>query len=73
LMIILKDNPKLNYVISSEYINDFRDEDLSEVKIELISGNDAVIRYPDKDPLRLLLRPTLTSSNVDIKKEEPLV
>ncbi len=70
LITLLKENPKLSFVISSEYLNDFRDKDISDVRIELIKGNDAVIRYPDKDPLRLLLRPTLTSSNIEIKKDD---
>jgi len=70
ILTTLKENPKISYVISSEYSSDFLEKDISEVRLELIKGNDAVIRYPDKDPLRLLLRPTLTSSNIDIKKDE---
>lgn len=73
LITTLKENPKLSFVISSEYLNDFVDKNIADVRIELIKGNDAVIRYPDKDPLRLLLRPTLTSSNIEIKKEESIV
>ncbi|MDD3244554.1 MAG: hypothetical protein PHU47_00185 [Candidatus ainarchaeum sp.] len=67
---ILVENPKLNYVISSEYLSDFIEnfDNLAKVHIEVISGNDVVIRYPDRDPLRLLLRPTLTSSNVFLKQ-----
>lgn len=73
LLTTLKENPKLNYCIGAEYINDFIDKEPASVKIEVVSNNDVVIRYPDKDPLRLLLRPTLTSSNIEIKKEEPIV
>ncbi|MFA5745991.1 MAG: hypothetical protein WCX82_01230 [archaeon] len=73
LLTILKESPKLNYCLSSEYANDFMDKNPANVTIEVISGNDAVIRYPDKDPLRLFLRPTLTSSNIEIKKEESIV
>lgn len=69
LITLLQQNPKLSYIISSEHLNDFLNKNITDVRIEMIYGNDAVIRYPEKDPLRLLLRPTLTSSNIDIKKE----
>lgn len=69
LITLLQQNPKLSYIISSEYLNDFLSKNIADVRIELIQCNDAVIKYPEKDPLRLLLRPTLTSSNIDIKKE----
>lgn len=72
LLTIIKENPKLNYCIGAEYIEDFLDKEPATVRIEVISNNDVVIRYPDKDPLRLLLRPTLTSSNIEIKKEDPV-
>lgn len=73
LLTILKENPKLNYCIGAGHIDDFIDKEPATVKIEVISNNDVVIRYPDKDPLRLLLRPTLTSSNIEIKKEETTI
>ena len=73
LLTILKENPKLNYCIGAGHIDDFIDKEPATVKIEVISNNDVVIRYPDKDPLRLLLRPTLTSSNLEIKKEETTI
>lgn len=73
LLTIIKENPKLNYCIGAEYIEDFLDKEPATVRIEVVSNNDVVIRFPEKDPLRLLLRPTLTSSNIEIKKEEPVV
>lgn len=73
LLTILKEHPKLNYCVGSDYLEDFIDKEIAKVRIEVVSGNDVVIRYPDKDPIRLLLRPTLTSSNIEIKKEESIV
>jgi len=73
LFAILKETPKINYCVSSQYLNDFREKEPAKVKLEVISENDVVIRYPDKDPLRLLLRPTLTSSNIEIKTEESMI
>ncbi len=73
LLTILKETPKFHYCLNSEYLSDFRDQSPAKVKIEIISENDVVIRYPDKDPLRLLLRPTLTSCSIDIRKEESIV
>lgn len=67
---ILVENPRLNYILSTEYLSDLITDfdDLAKVHMEVIAGNDVVIRYPDRDPLRLLLRPTLTSSNVFLKQ-----
>jgi hypothetical protein len=73
LLTILRENPKINYCLGADNIADFIDKDVAKVRIEVVSENDVVIRYPDKDPLRLLLRPTLTSSNIEIKKEEVIV
>jgi len=64
----IKANSRICILLSSRLISDFRDGKLTDVVISMIDENDAVIRYPNRDPLRLLLRPTLTSSNVTYKK-----
>ena len=65
---LLKNNSRISYILSSPRKTDFREETLSDVEIDVIKDNEAVIRYPNRDPLRLLLRPTLTSSNIKFKK-----
>lgn len=64
----VKDNPNLSYIISSKHKTDFREEKLSDVEISMISENDGVITYPNRDPLRLLFRPTFTSSVIKYKE-----
>ncbi len=64
---LLCGNSKLNFILSSEYISDIGNLDFVDVKIEMIEDNDAVIKYPTRDPLRLLLRPTLSSSNIKLR------
>jgi hypothetical protein len=66
-------NPRICILLSSKSVNDFRDGKLTDVTITMITDNDAVIRYPNRDPLRLLLRPTFTSSNVSYKKVESII
>jgi hypothetical protein len=64
---ILKENIKVNFIFSTEYNTDIKNIDFADVKITMINDNDAVIKYPNRDPLRLLLRPTLSSSNINFK------
>ncbi|MDD3178462.1 MAG: hypothetical protein PHR26_02995 [Candidatus ainarchaeum sp.] len=64
----IKDNPNISYILSSKYKTDFRKEKVSEVNISMISENDGVITYPNRDPLRLLFRPTFTSSVIKYKE-----
>jgi len=69
----IKANPRICILLSSKLITDFRDGKLTDVIISMINDNDAVIQYPNRDPLRLLLRPTLTSSNINYKKIESIL
>ena len=69
----IRANPRICILLSSKALSDFRDGKLTDVTITMITDNDAVIRYPNRDPLRLLLRPTFTSSNVTYKKIESMV
>ena len=69
----IKANPRICILLSSKLITDFRDGKLTDVTITMIEDNDAVIFYPNRDPLRLLLRPTLTSSNINYKKIESIL
>lgn len=62
---IIKDNPTLNFLVTSKIETDFRNGAFPGVKIVSIKDNDAVIYYPNRDPIRLLLRPTFTSSVVN--------
>jgi len=68
ILSVLNKNSMLYHVISAESKSDIANDELYEVEIDLISDNDAVVRYPQRDPLRLLLRPTLTSSVINFKK-----
>lgn len=67
---IIQENPKLNVAISTEFPTNIKNKDYLDVFIGVVSGNDIVIRYPNRDPLRIMLRPTLSSSNVVLKKSE---
>jgi len=58
----IRANQKISYLISSSNDIDFVSEDLCDVKISIVKQNDIVIKFPAKDPLRLLLRPSLTFS-----------
>ncbi len=69
----LRANPRICVLLSSKHLNDFFDGKLTDVTITMVDDNDAVIRYPNRDPLRLLLRPTLTSSNVSYKQVESIL
>jgi len=69
----IRANPRICVLLSSKHLNDFIDGKLTDVTITMINDNDAVIRYPNRDPLRLLLRPTLTSSNISYKKVESII
>ncbi len=65
---IIQENSKLNVVISSEYQTNIKNKEYISTYFDVISNNDVVIKYPNRDPLRLMLRPTLSSSNIDLKK-----
>jgi hypothetical protein len=67
---IIQENPKLNVVISTEFPTNIKNKEYLDIFVGVIGGNDVVIRYPNRDPLRIMLRPTLSSSNVVLKKSE---
>jgi len=58
----IRANQKISYLISSSNDIDFVSEDLCDVKMSIVKQNDIVIKFPAKDPLRMLLRPSLTFS-----------
>ncbi len=64
---VIKENTILSSLFVSKYVTDFRDEEISTVKISSISGNDGVIYYPNRDPIRILFRPSFTSSVIKYK------
>jgi hypothetical protein len=64
---ILNSNPKINYIISTKYETNIKYKDIFNLKITTIKNNDAVIKFRNRDPLRLLLRPTLSSSNIKLR------
>ncbi len=70
IMQTIKDNSTLNSLITSKSENDFREGVFPGVKIHAIKDNDAVIYYPNRDPIRLLLRPTFTSSVINYKLKD---
>ena len=66
---IIKDNTMLSSLFTSKYETDFRDENVALLKIASIKDNDAVIYYPNRDPIRILFRPSFTSSTIKYKLE----
>jgi hypothetical protein len=69
---IIKDNSTLNFLTTSKSEVDFRDGNFSSVKIISIKDNDAVLYYPNRDAIRLLFRPTFTSSVINYKFKEDI-
>ncbi|MCK9293241.1 MAG: hypothetical protein WCY27_03315 [archaeon] len=65
---ILKNNSVISSLISSKAESDFKGDKLYNVKINMVDSNDGVVYYPNKDPLRILFRPTFTSSIISYKK-----
>ncbi len=64
---IIRDNTVLSSLFTSKYKTDFRDENVALLKIAAIKDNDAVIYYPNRDPIRILFRPSFTSSTIKYK------
>lgn len=64
----LRENAKVCYLVSGRNKTDFKIDRMFAVEIDMITDNDGVINYPGRDPLRLLFRPTLTSSNINYRK-----
>ncbi len=64
----IQENPKLNVAISSEYKTNIKDISYLDVFVDVVGGNDVVIKRPNRDPMRVFLRPTLSSSNIVLKK-----
>lgn len=58
----IQENTLISSLLTSKYENDFLKENTSSVKIVSVQGNDAVMYYPNRDPLRLYFRPTFSSS-----------
>jgi hypothetical protein len=58
----ITENTLFSSLFTSKYENDFIKENFSSVKLVSVNGNDSVIYYPNRDPLRLYLRPTFSSS-----------
>jgi hypothetical protein len=60
----IKENNLLSSLITSKHESDFMSNEISSVNIISIKNNDAVIYYPNRDPIRFLFRPTFTSSTI---------
>jgi hypothetical protein len=58
----ITENTLFSSLFTSKYENDFIKENFFSVKLVSVNGNDSVIYYPNRDPLRLYLRPTFSSS-----------
>jgi hypothetical protein len=67
---IIEENPKLDIVISTNHITNIKNKQYVDVYVGVVSDNEVVVRYPNRDPIRFLLRPTLSSSNINFKKSE---
>lgn len=61
----LKENPNLNFLITTTSSDFFKSTEVSGVKLHSIKNNDAVIYYTNRDPLRFRLRPTFTFCEID--------
>jgi len=66
---IIRENTMLSSLFTSKYESDFREENISLLKIASIKDNDGVIYYPNRDPIRILFRPSFTSSTIKYKVE----
>jgi len=70
---ILKDNTVISSLLTSKHQSDFGKDKISEVNIKMIIDNDGVIQYPNRDPMRLLFRPTFTTSVINYRKPKSIV
>lgn len=58
---LLNDNNSLSSVVTSKHHEDFNLKNVFKVNLHIVKENDAVIHFPNRDPMRLLLRPTFTA------------
>jgi len=67
---VIKENTLISSLFTSKYETDFRDGNPSMVKMYAVKENDVVVYYPNRDPIRLLLRPSFTSSTITYKSKD---